>query len=57
MDALGVLLPLHVHVINVIGSVSGQEVVAGVGGGMRRIGGIGAAGRDGHGAASGRDFP
>lgn len=30
MNALGVLLPLHVHLIDVVGGVAGQEVVVGV---------------------------
>lgn len=57
VDALGVLFPAHVHFINVIGSVSSQEIVAGIGGGLRRIGSIGATSRHGHGAACCCDLP
>lgn len=31
MDALGILLPLQVHLIDVVGRVTGQEVVGGIG--------------------------
>ena len=31
VDALGVLLPLHVHLVDIVGGASGEEVVVGVG--------------------------
>lgn len=57
VNALGVLLPLHVHLVDVIGSASGQEVIVRVGGGVLGIRGVAAASRDGHRTASGGDLP
>lgn len=38
VDALGILFPLHVHLVNVISSTTGQEVVARIGRRLSRIG-------------------
>jgi hypothetical protein len=57
MDALGILSPLHVHLIDVAGSASRKEVIVRVGGRRGRAGRIVAASSDSQRATGGSELP
>jgi hypothetical protein len=57
MDALGILPPLHVHLINVAGGASREEVIVGVGRCRGRAGRIGATSSHGQRTTGGSELP